>query len=419
MKQSRRSRWMRRFESPVTAYYLVLGSTVALTVIGLVMVLSSSSVESLRTTGTPYTYFTKQALFAAAALPAAWIASRVPLRIWTKLAWPAFAAAFFGLLLVFTPLGFAVQGNRNWISIGGFTAQPSEAAKLAVVIWGATVLRQKRPLFRDPLHILVPLVPGVALLLLLVLGGHDLGTSMVLMGITAMLLFAAGAPLRIFLAGSLGAGLLLVALIGLSANRTERLNSWLTGAGCSDRYGSCWQTLHGKWALATGGWWGVGLGASRQKWSWLPEAHNDFIFAIVGEELGLVGTLAVLLLFAVLGLGLYRLVVSSRDFVVKVATAGVFAWVIGQALVNLGGVLGLLPVIGVPLPLLSSGGSALLTTLVALGMVLGFARRVPGASEAMTTRAGVVRLSRAVLGGRPRRQPGEARQRADDGQRAG
>lgn len=405
----------RRLESPVAAYYLVLGSTLALTAIGLVMVLSSSSVESLRDTGSAFTFFNKQAMFAAVGLPAAWVASRVPLRVWRRIAWPLFGAAVLALLLVFTPLGLEVMGNRNWIKVGGLTAQPSEGAKLVVVVWGATVLQQKRKLFARVSHILIPLLPGVGLLLLLILGGKDLGTSLILMGITAMLLYAAGTPLRVFLKAGVPVGLLLVALVAFSANRSQRLTSWLEGSQCQDPLGSCWQTLHGNWALATGGYWGVGLGASRQKWSWLPEAHNDFIFAIVGEELGLVGTLAVLLLFAVLGLGLYLVIVSSCDFMVKVATAGVFAWVIGQAVVNLAGVLGLLPVIGVPLPLLSSGGSALLSALVALGMVLGFARQLPGASEAMATRPGVVRLSRAVLGGRSQAQ----RRPAESGQRAG
>jgi cell division protein FtsW len=158
--------------------------------------------------------------------------------------------------------------------------------------------------------------------------------------------------------------------------------------------------LHALWALASGGWWGLGLGESRQKWFWLPEAHNDFIFAIIGEELGLVGTLAVLGLFAMLGIGLFRLVIAADDVFVKIATGGVLAWVLGQALVNIGAVVGLLPVVGVPLPLVSSGGSALVTTLIALGMVLGFARRVPGAAEALASRPSVVARSLAVLPGR-------------------
>src|SRR5262249_42366894 len=161
-------------------------------------------------------------------------------------------------------------------------------------------------------------------------------------------------------------------LVEGSQNRMDRITAWLGGADCSDYYGVCWQAVHAKWALASGGWWGVGLGASREKWSWLPEAHNDFIFAIVGEELGLVRSLAVLGLFAVLALGRLRVVLRSDDLFIKIATGGVLTWVIGQAVINVGAVLGLLPVVGVPLPLVSSGGSALLTTMIALGMVIGF-----------------------------------------------
>ncbi|HET9657577.1 MAG TPA: putative lipid II flippase FtsW [Kineosporiaceae bacterium] len=399
----RRSRnpWMARLESPLAAYYLVLGSTVALATIGLVMVLSSSSVTSLKVNHSSYTIFAKQAMFAAAAIPVAWVASRVPRRVWTALAWPLLVVGFAGLLLVFTPLGISVQGNRNWISVAGFTLQPSEAAKLALVVWGAAVLERKRPMFDRLPHILVPVVPVAGLMLALVLFGNDLGTAMIMMCIVGTLLFVAGAPLRVF---ALTAGAALAAtflLVTTSANRMHRVQEWL-GGGSDNSLSTGWQTLHGKWALATGGWWGVGLGASRQKWSWLPEAHNDFIFAIIGEELGLAGTLAVLALFALLGFGLFRLVLASDDMFVKVATGGVLVWVLGQAVVNVGSVLGVFPVIGVPLPLVSSGGSALMTTLIALGMVLGFARRVPGAPEALASRPGVVRRSLAVLpGARP------------------
>jgi cell division protein FtsW len=168
----------------------------------------------------------------------------------------------------------------------------------------------------------------------------------------------------------------------------------------------CWQPVHGRWALATGGWWGLGLGESREKWGFLPAAHNDYIFSIIGEELGLPGTLSILVLFGLLALGLYRLVVTTDDLMVKIATAGVFAWVLLQALINICVVVGFLPVIGLPLPLVSSGGSALVTTLFALGIVLGFARRVPGAPEALAARAGVVRRTLAVVPLRVRRSAG-------------
>jgi cell division protein FtsW len=160
------------------------------------------------------------------------------------------------------------------------------------------------------------------------------------------------------------------------------------------------------WALASGGWWGVGLGGSREKWGLLPEAHNDFIFAVIGEELGLIGTLAVLGLFAILGYGLFRIVLRTDDLFVKIATTGVLTWVLGQAVINIGAVLGLLPVVGLPLPLVSSGGSALVMAMLALGMVIGFARREAGAPEALAARGGLVQRSLAVL---PVRRDGRAR----------
>jgi cell division protein FtsW len=187
-----------------------------------------------------------------------------------------------------------------------------------------------------------------------------------------------------------------------------RISTWASGCSTDSTHylDVCYQTVHGEFALATGGWLGVGLGGSREKWGLLPEAHNDFIFAVIGEELGLVGTLAVLALFVVLALGLFRIVIRSDDLFVKIATGGVLTWVLGQAVINIGAVLGLLPVVGVPLPLVSSGGSALVMAMVALGMVIGFARREAGAAEALAARAGLVRRSLAVL---PVRRDGRTR----------
>jgi cell division protein FtsW len=328
----------------------------------------------------------------------AWVASRLPARTWQRLAWPLLLVGFVGLGLVLVK-GRSVNGNQNWVRIGGLTLQPAEAVKLALVVWTGTVLARKHQLLDRAEHLLVPVLPVAALLLGLVLAGHDLGTALILMALVAALLFTAGAPLRLFVWAGAAAGLLVGMLVVGSDNRMARIHLWLGGGG-GDYLGTGWQSQHGLWALATGGWWGVGLGASREKWSWLPEAHNDFIFAIIGEELGLIGTLAVLALFALLAVGLFRLVLCAEDLFVKIATGGVLAWVLGQALINIGAVIGVLPVVGVPLPLVSSGGSALMTTLVALGMVLGFARRVPGAPEALASRPSAVRRSLAVLPGR-------------------
>jgi len=407
----------RRLDTPLTSYYLVLGATTALVVIGLVMVLSSSSVESYVDTGSSYSVFLRQLLFAALGVPVMWIASRLRPVTWQALAWPMVVVAVVAQLLVFTPLGVDVNGNRNWIELAGFRMQPSEAGKLALVVWGAAVLSRKRALLDQPAHALVPVVPGAALLLLLVLLGHDLGTSLVLMALVASLLFVAGAPLRVFAAAGAVAGLAVLVLVSGSENRMKRISAWGSG-GCGseqDYLNTCWQSVHGLWALASGGWFGVGLGASREKWGLLPEAHNDFIFAVIGEELGLTGTLVVLALFAALGIGLFRIVLRSDDLFVKIATGGVMTWVLGQAVVNIGAVLGLLPVVGIPLPLVSSGGSALVMVMTALGMVIGFARREPGASEALATRASLVQRSLAVLP--VRAQPGRRPGRPSDRQR--
>ncbi len=398
---SRRSgslpRWQ-RLESPVTTYYVLLSATAMLVVIGLVMVLSASSVTSYSDTRSSYTVFLSQLQAAFIGVVGAFVATRFRLKTWKRISVPALVLALFLQALVFVPgLGVSVNGNRNWIQIAGQQVQPSEFAKVALVLFGATVLSKKRRKMGEFMHVMVPLVfPAGALLLGLVLGGKDLGTGLVLLAILGGLLFSAGVPARMFVvAGGLFAALAAVMVV-TSANRMGRISDWLSG-GCADPHGSCWQTTHGQYALADGGWWGVGLGASREKWQWLPEAHNDFIFAIIGEELGLPGTLVIIALFALIGFACYRLVCATKDFFIRVATAGVMVWILAQAMINIGAVIGLLPVIGVPLPLVSSGGSALVTTLFGLGMLMSFARNEPGAREALAARSGVVSRSLAVM----------------------
>ena len=385
-----------RLESPVTTYYLLLSATAMLVVIGLVMVLSASSVTSYQATNSSFTVFFNQLRYAVVGVIGAWVASRLSLTIWRRLAVPMLVVAIGLQALVFVPsLGVRVNGNRNWIHIAGQQVQPSEFAKVALILFGAAVLSKKRRNLGKFMHVAVPLVfPAGGLLLLLVLGGGDLGTGLVLLAILAGMLFVAGVPARMFFLAGAGSAALAATLALTSANRMGRIHSWL--AGCTDPT-KCFQTIHGQYALADGGWWGVGLGASREKWSCLPEAHNDFIFAIIGEELGLPGTLVIIALFGLLAFSCYRLVLRSDDFFVRVATGGVMVWVLVQAVINIGSVIGLLPVIGVPLPLVSSGGSALMATLFALGMLLSFARNEPGCREALAARPGVVRRSLAVM----------------------
>jgi cell division protein FtsW len=376
-------------DRPLTSYYLVLGATAMLVTLGLVMVLSASSVESYRDTGSSFSIFQKQAMWVALSVPLMWVASRLPARAYRRISYLVLVAAVCLLSLV-PFLGVEVYGNRNWLDLGGgMRIQPSELAKLALIIWGADLLARKRKLLEQWKHLLVPLVPVAAIVLAMVLAGNDLGTAMIIMAIVGTLLFLVGAPLRLFTVTFLAAGAAVAVLVATSPNRMQRLGNWLSPS--QDYLGTGWQAVHGKYALATGGWWGLGLGASRQKWGALPEAHTDFIFAIIGEELGLIGTITVLLLFIALAYGGYRVAARSSDLFVRLAAGGVTAWVMIQVLVNVGAVLGVLPIVGVPLPLVSYGGSSLVTVMIGLGMLLSFARSEPEAAAALKARPGLLR----------------------------
>ena len=364
-----------------SAYYTILGAALALTAIGLMMVLSASSVEAIaasagETTGSSFGFFMKQAMFAGLGVGAMLVLSRLSPGQYKKLARWALIGAVGLLILVFIPgIGKEVGGNRNWIEIGPVGGQPSEAAKLAMSLWFAYVLTLKQKLITQWKHALVPVVaPGGLLLIGLVLLGRDLGTVIIMGLIMIAALFFAGAPLR-FLAALMAAsfgGAVLMSLV--SSNRSGRISAWL-GQDCGA--GLCDQANAGMYALASGGWFGVGIGQSRQKWSWIPEAHNDFIFAIIGEEFGLLGTLLIVLLFGLLAVTIIRMTMRHTDPFIRIICGCILVWVIGQAFVNIAMVTGLLPVIGVPLPFISYGGSSLTFTLAAVGVLLSFARKIP------------------------------------------
>ncbi|MFJ6158202.1 putative lipid II flippase FtsW [Pseudarthrobacter sp. NPDC092184] len=356
-----------------STYYLILGSTLALTAIGIMMVLSASSVESIAAGKSPYGDALKQGMFAAIGIFTMFVLSRINV-VWLKrLAWPAIIAAVVLLGLV-QLVGAEVNGNKNWIDLGGITFQPSEASKLALALWMATVLARKGKLLSRWQHVAVPAVPMAIIIVGLVLVGNDLGTAMIIMMVTAAALFFAGAPLYLFGIAGLAAAAGTAVMAVTSSNRMCRITSWWTGQSCADGIDANYQATNGLYGLASGGWFGVGLGQSRQKYSWIPEAHNDFIFAIIGEELGLVGTVVVLILFAILGAAIYRVVVAQEDMFHRVLAGTIMVWLLGQATVNMSVVTGLMPVIGVPLPFISYGGSALLMSLCAIGVVLSLAR---------------------------------------------
>lgn len=358
---------------PLGVFHLLLGATILLLALGLVMVMSASSIVSLRLHDSVYTLAQRQALFAVIGVAAMLISSRLSVRVWRMAAWPSLILAIV-LLAAVILVGVEVSGQRNWLDImGPFRLQPSEIAKLAIVIWAADLLARKETLIDRWPHLLVPLLPVTGLILALVLLGGDVGNSIILSAIVAGVLFAAGAPLRLFVAlGALGA----VAIAGLTMAapyRMSRFTSWLDPT--ADPLGEGWQLTQGQYALGTGGWWGVGLGASREKWGSLPEAHTDFIYSVIGEELGLIGTLMVLVLFAAITFAAFRISQTTSDTFVRLASAGIGTWIAVQGVVNIGAVLGLLPITGVPLPLVSYGGSSLVPLLIGIGMLLSFARK--------------------------------------------
>jgi cell division protein FtsW len=338
----------------------------------------------------------RQGIFAVGGLALLVIAAFVKSGVYRKLSGILLILGICLQMLVHVPgLGYEVGGNRNWIRVPGtsMTLQPSEMLKLALAVWLGAFLAARHKVLHQVKR-LVPAVVVVVVSLGLVLWGKDLGTMMVMALLVAGSLWVAGLPKRWFGLGlAVGtAGVLTMALT--SANRMARITAWLHGT-CTGS--TCDQPEQGRMALATGGWWGLGLGHSRQKWGRLPAAEDDYIFAIIGEELGLVGTLGVVLMFSLLALILFRMIQRARDPFIQITVAGVTCWLIGQALVNMMVVTGLLPVLGVPLPFISSGGSALLASMLALGMLISFAREEPGAVDAISARWSSVRGSVAVL----------------------
>jgi cell division protein FtsW len=353
---------------------VVIGSiTLLLVGFGLIMVLSASSITSYLDEQGSFGGFWRQALYALIGLPLMFLAAKLPVAFWRKWAWGLFALGLVLQLLVFTPLGVESYGNRNWIQIGSFTGQPSEPLKLALIVWIGAILFAKQQLLWQLKHLLIPIiVPGSIAALGLVLLGKDLGTVLIMGGVVIGALFFAGINWKHLLM-IIGPALLLVFLfVVTSANRMSRLFGH--AAGNEDYSGLGWQPLHGLWALAGGGVFGVGLGGSKAKWSWLPAADNDYIFAIIGEELGLIGASLVIVLYILLAVMMLRVIRNARDIFGRAVVGGVLVWVVGQALVNIGVVVGILPVLGVPLPLLSSGGTALIAVLGAMGVVLSIAR---------------------------------------------
>jgi cell division protein FtsW len=395
-------------DRPLASYYLLLSSSALLLTIGLVMVFSATMVESYRATGTAFAIILQQAIWAAVGLVCFWIAQRLPARTYRAVARPLLIVSILlGLVLVVMSIrdsrseDAANATDQLWIHLGPVQFQPAEIAKFALLLWAADSLVRLGPRIASWRDLAIPMFP-IAGVLMVVIGYADLGTMLIIVAVFIGLLWASGVPLRILgvlfgiaLAGS-------VLLIAFEGYRMERIISFSRPEDYADTWG--YQAIQGYYAIADGGWFGVGLGESRQKWEWLPNGHNDFIFALIAEELGVVGCLVILALFGVLVYTGFRIARRSDDPFRSLVAAGVTIWIAGQAFINIGGVLGLIPMTGVPLPFISDGGTALVVVLAAVGMLAGFARAEPDAAQALRARnpSRLVRLLWAPLPPAPR-----------------
>jgi cell division protein FtsW len=353
---------------------LLMVPVVMLLIIGLGAMLSASSVVSIRETGDPLFYIKRQVVWVGLGLAAFVLTTRIPYRYYERMAVPIYLFGVAGLVATLL-VGDVRGGARRWIELGPITLQPSEFAKLATVVMLAAILARKGQLLRRLGHFTVPVLATVGTVALLLLLQPDFGTAMIIGGAAFAVLVASAAPFG-YLAGiaALGGTLAVLAAV-TSGYRKDRIIGFLDPF--ADPLNTGHQAVQSLVALGTGGWFGVGLGASRARWSFLPNAHTDFIFAIIGEETGFVGAMLVIALFALFGYIGVRVVLNAPDSFSRMLAVGIVGWLSLQALVNVGGVVGVLPITGVPLPFVSSGGNAMLINLAAVGILVNIARSSP------------------------------------------
>ncbi|WP_223199040.1 putative lipid II flippase FtsW [Solihabitans fulvus] len=368
--------WLGR---PLADFHLILAVFGLLTAIGLVMVLSASTVESYTADGSAYAVFQKQLVYAAVGIVLFWIALRVPLRRMRYLSSAAILFSVVTLVLVLL-IGTKVNGGKHWIRIGPLSYQPVEFAKLALALWGAHVLVTKRALLHQYRHLLVPVVPIALLMFALVMVQPDLGSTVTLMVVLVSLLWFVGAPMRLF--GVIAAGIL-AGVVVLAIGATYRLARVLSFINPDADPDAAYQAKQALFALAEGGLLGKGLGQGSAKWRYLPNVHNDFIFAVIGEELGFLGCLVVLGLFGLLAVIGLRIAMRNTDPWIRLVAGTLTVWLVAQAAINIGYVVGLLPVTGLTLPLISSGGTSLAVTMLVMGVLANCARHEPEAVAAL------------------------------------
>ncbi len=377
--KARFAAWLGR---PMTSFHLIVAVAGLLTTLGLIMVLSASGVRSYGADGSAWVIFGKQVMWTIIGLIGCYAALRMSVRFIRRIAFSSYVITIILLVLVLVPgIGNLANGSRKWFVIAGFSMQPSELAKIAFAIWGAHLLAARRLERASLKELLVPLVPAAVIALALIVAQPDLGQTVSLGIILLALLWYAGLPLRVF-GASLFAVVVAGAILAMSAGyRSDRVRSWLDPE--NDPQDTGYQARQAKYALAHGGIFGDGLGQGVAKWNYLPNAHNDFIFAIIGEELGFVGAFGLLALFGLFAYTGMRISRRSADPFLRLLTATTTMWVLGQAFINIGYVIGILPVTGLQLPLISAGGTSTAATLFMIGIMANAARHEPEAVAAL------------------------------------
>jgi cell division protein FtsW len=388
-------------DRPLASYYLLLASIGLLLIFGLAMVFSATSVESFKASGNAYTSLIKQAVSAVFGLLAFWVCQRLPMRTYRAVSRVVLIACLV-VLVITDVLAFLtalntppnaepvpmrigpVYAQELWLYIGSFQLQPSELAKIGLVLWASDVLAHKGTKIVYWRELISPVFP-VALLLFGLVGYGDFGTMTCLFILFVGVLWAAGARKRVF------ATLFAVAVTGMTVlitsadYRAQRLTVFLDPEH-ADRTKGAYQFFQGLYAIANGGWFGVGLGRGTSKWGLLPNGHNDSIFAVIAEELGVIGCLVLLGLFGVFAYTGLRIARRVEHPFRRLVATGITCWIVGQATINIGGVIGVMPMTGVPLPFISDGGTALVVVLAATGILTSFARAEPDAARALHAR---------------------------------
>lgn len=374
---------------PVTRFYGIVFPALLLSLLGLLMVFSASSVIALQESRGSVAIVAKQIILFLVGVALAAFLMRSPPRFLQRISTLSLVISLASLALPLLPgIGKEVNGNSNWIAIAGFTLQPSEFAKLGMLLWIAGVLAKHEESIAQGLRsdLLKSLLPGLIAIIGLIVAGKDLGTAIIFAAIAAGVLFISGISMRYFLMGLGGIALFVLVMILTQPNRIYRIKALLDPFSEANYQHAGWQPAHSIMAFASGGIFGSGLGAGKQKWGNLAEAHTDFIFAVIGEEMGLLGSLTVLFLFFFMVMTIFKVALKSKTLFEKYLVAGIGIWLVVQIAVNIGSVTGLIPVIGVTLPLISYGGSSLISTLMALGVVLNIALRDPEVKEELAQR---------------------------------